>query len=496
MKTELVGQGAVGRAMALPRGTYDVAMTWDLPRAQVVQWTLACAGAEDGERRGSAGQTFADYRERKLAQLRADRERERKNVAAATSLLVGAVAPRAQVQARSPDGSATGTASVGVDANAVGNGVAQGVVAEAPLELAPGDVGQGRVVDNVRIVTATPGDCTVTASAEDPAVIGTFVVSRIRNLDEEARVARVQAQQGAIAMRSTVTAHLVAQGADPEARQRRLAAEATERARIAAQREAHEAEAARIRFAAENKARIEREAQLRVELEARRKREAAARVRMEAQVALQARIDAEAYGVRALWVRYLVVMCHGDPNARARRFAAEQAAIRTRGELAIRSRVEMRGYLLQLGAREIPPMPAMIVEDRSAPPMEGWEWTAGAWTFNRARWMWEWTAGSWRDNTRFGSSSTGEVRAVPEATATAATATTVTTETTDTAGAGDSGFVRVTAPTVPVVITVGTDGGPRPPVVVPQPPRSSRPAPPPPPKPPETGPTVRDHRHK
>jgi hypothetical protein len=462
LKTELVGQSAVGHPMVLPPGTYDVAMTWDLPRAQVVSWTLACSGADDGERHGAAGQTFADYRDHKLAQLRADRDRDRKNVAAATSLLVGAVAPQAQVRTQTPAG--TATATVGVDANAVGNGVAQGVVAEVPLELAPGDVGQGRVGDNVRVETTAPGECTVTATAEDPAVSGAFVVSRIRNLDEEAREARVQAQQGAIAMRSTVTAHLVAQGADPDARYRRLAADAEARARIAA----------------------EREARRRIELEDQRKREEAARVKREAELVLRARIDAEAYSVRELWVHYLVSTCHGDPNARAERLAAENAAFHMRGELAIQLRVRVRGYLLQLGAREIPPMPALLVENRGAPPMEGWEWTAGAWTFNRTRWVWEWTAGSWRDNTTFGSSSSDEVRAMPE---------TPTTTTFGTTTAADSGSVTVTAPPVPVVIpvviTVGSHGGARPPVVVAQPRHQTRPAP----KPRTPDPTVRDHRH-
>src|SRR5262245_43991720 len=97
-KTEVVGGGAAvirargaanseaSSGVQLARGQYDFALHFDLTRAQVVEYTVACPGVEQ---HGSIGETFEAYRQRRLAQLRAQREQDRKNAAAATSLVVG-----------------------------------------------------------------------------------------------------------------------------------------------------------------------------------------------------------------------------------------------------------------------------------------------------------------------------------------------------------------------------------------------------------------------
>src|SRR5262245_22594594 len=79
--------GSAG-SIQLARGTYYFDVFFDVPRAQVVDYTVTCPTVT---RNGHVGQTFADYRERRLRELRAQAERDRRNAAAATSALVGAI---------------------------------------------------------------------------------------------------------------------------------------------------------------------------------------------------------------------------------------------------------------------------------------------------------------------------------------------------------------------------------------------------------------------
>src|SRR5688572_30334440 len=107
----------------LAQGTYELAMRFDLPRAQIVDWKIVCPGADVV---GQVGETFDQYRERRIAELRREREQERERVATATSIVVGAVAPRARAETRV--GNARVEAEASVDPNAVGNYVARTTV--------------------------------------------------------------------------------------------------------------------------------------------------------------------------------------------------------------------------------------------------------------------------------------------------------------------------------------------------------------------------------
>src|SRR5690606_2301655 len=84
-------------------------------------------------------------------------------------------------------------------------------------------------------------------------------------------------------------------------------------------------------------------------------------------------------------------------------------ARRIRAALAVR--VDLRAYLVALGARERPPMPAPIAEVPGTPPFPGAEWIAGQWRWTGGQWIWE--AGGWRDTTMFGEAdSSGAVISV------------------------------------------------------------------------------------
>src|SRR5262245_56276713 len=174
LRSELVGQGATSMrtrggetapaaAIALPAGSYEIALAFELPRAQLVEWSVTCPGVDA---HGSLGETLEAYRARRIAELRAERDRERHAVAA----IVGAAVPPAS--ARATVG--------GVEASA---SVSPGAIAGAAIpevELAPGDVGAQRATGSVHIVTTGAGACVISAIADD-VIAGHYQVSRIRD---------------------------------------------------------------------------------------------------------------------------------------------------------------------------------------------------------------------------------------------------------------------------------------------------------------------------
>src|SRR4051812_38275643 len=103
-----------------------------LPRALKLRYQGGCPTAQ---REGTLGETFEEYRTRRLAEL----ERERQQQAAALGSLVGMAAPR--VQARAAVSGPGGSAAVGaaVDPGAHATAAAQEALPAA--ELPPGDVG-------------------------------------------------------------------------------------------------------------------------------------------------------------------------------------------------------------------------------------------------------------------------------------------------------------------------------------------------------------------
>jgi hypothetical protein len=461
-KREVVGGGAAAvsvrgaaapmqaASIALTRGTYEMKLRFDVPRAQVVEWTVACPGTD---RRGAVGETFEAYRERRIAELRRQRERQRQTVGAVTGAVIGAVAPtmHAHGQASGPNGTATVDATVSGQAvgTAAGSAIADATVSDT-IELPIGDVGAARLQASLHVVTPQDGACTVTAVADDPNVMAMFDVVRIRDLDAEARERAVVAKRSAIEVRGQLSAQLVAVGADPLARERRLEAEARLRAQARAKAEADARARAELQAKLEAEARARADAEARVRAEARLKLEADVRLRLE----VEARLRASALSTRAELYAYLTGTCNADPNhrqrireerearlrieadarARARadmelrlRVEREQREIRLRAEreqrearlraererklaiemerarrieVALSVRADLRAFLVALGARERPPMPAPLPEDPGAPPFTDAEWVAGVWRWTGGQWMWE--AGGWRDTTMFG----------------------------------------------------------------------------------------------
>src|SRR5687768_13507778 len=53
---------AIGGGMQLAQGSYELALWFDIPRAQVVDWTVTCPGVEVA---GTAGESFVQYRARR-----------------------------------------------------------------------------------------------------------------------------------------------------------------------------------------------------------------------------------------------------------------------------------------------------------------------------------------------------------------------------------------------------------------------------------------------
>ena len=521
-RTEVVGVATGTGGIALARGQYDFDLAFDMPRAEVVAWHVECAGATAD---GHVGETFEAYRTRRIAELRAERDRERRAVAA----VVGAVVPAAHAQVTTPN--ATVDATV-----APGQAVAAAAV-EDVIELPPGDIGAGRATARVHVATTGDGACTL--ATDDPMIAASFRVTRVRDLDAEARERMMAANTAAASVRVAVRGQLVDLGADPEARAKRLRAEAEARARIEAEQAAERAriEAERARIAGEQaavRARIDAEhaaARARIEAEQAAERarieeeRAAVRVRMEAQQAeARARVEAELRAKAEIEVRRRemvmevrgrleawLVICGADPGLRARlaaqaraereaharieielrleRERREQIALQARLErerqerevrerrareleerrqrdlgLALATRAQLAAYLVTLGARERPPMPAAISESPGAAPFPSARWTAGRWRWSGIEWTWD--AGYWSDPTVFGATGGDVVVTAP------APPVVVTTS---------APPVVVTTPSLPISVTIDP---PRPPVV-------DHRAPPPPP--PATT-TVRDHR--
>ncbi len=491
----------------LAKGTYEIALHFDVPRAQIVDYTVTCG---DQTIPGRVGETFEAYRTRRLAELRAQAERDRRNVAAVTGALVGAVAPdvHASGQASGPNGTAAVDANVSGQAvgNVAGNAVAQSAVPEP--ELPPSDVGAGRLNARVDLTTAADGACTIAAIAEDPTVHASYDLTLVRNLDAEAREKRIAVKQGALAIRGELTASLELAGADPLARQKRAEAEARARAEAEAERarlraEA-DAEAARRRAIADAE-RAKRQAAIDAENARRQAERDAERARLQAKLEAEAHLkitieqqrrDA-ALEARGYLIAYLAGECHADPHKRERERAelaareeqrriqlqlqldaklkaeaelraqrdareaklraerearearlraereareakrraereardaklraereAREAQLRVEAEarvalelearrareaekqrrlqLALSARADLQAYLVSIGARERPPMPAPIAEVPGSAPFDGAVWVAGNWTWTGGEWIW--TAGGWADTARF-----------------------------------------------------------------------------------------------
>jgi hypothetical protein len=347
-RTEHVGVVPLenGGSVTLGRGNYQLAMRFDVPRAQIVEWTLQCPSIQ---RTGTAGETFESYRTRRLAELQRMVEQDRRRLATVTNAIGGHVGAAAQVQG-------PGT-RVQVEARAPSGEVVAEHAIEEIHELPYGDVGAGSYTATIHVQTLQDGACTLSTKAIDP-IGGTLAVDRVRDLRAEEQE-RVAAQHSmATDARMRVRTRLVAFGADEHARERRIAEEARRREeeRVARAKREEESrlrreEEARIAWEAgaperERLARVEAERSAALETQRiameneRRLREAeeekARRERMvivekerieririieeerRTRILIIERQRTEALRVRGMYIAWLVGMCNADPHRLAR----------------------------------------------------------------------------------------------------------------------------------------------------------------------------------
>lgn len=455
------GGGVAARANV----RHDVIVRVSAPRAEQVAWRLQCG---DDSITGVVGETAVEYQTRRLAELRAARDRERHLVGAIAGAALGQVA--AQGRVATPVGDATVTARV--DGQAAGAAVASAVVAD-DVALAPGDVGGGTYVDRTTLVPRADGTCGLAmwpADGGDPTgLVGAFEVTRVYRRDAELRARREVEIGQAMAARGALRGQLITLGADVQAHAR-----------------------------AEGELRAHAEA----ELELRGRAEAEIRLRAEAQAEVRARAEAEIWG-RAMTARgqltaYLILQ-GSDPGHRRRvleaqaqaelvirqraeddqrRRDAEAAAIAAelgrREELAISARIRLRAILLTLGARERPPMPPPLDEDRGTAPAEDATWIDGRWQWSGAAWAWQ--AGYWSEVDHGGAVVGATIELVSGLTA----------------GGGRAEVVDHRAATRPAVVDHRTEVAPAAPPAPAPAARDHRDAPPSPPH--HDAPAPRDHR--
>jgi hypothetical protein len=207
------GQVAPATSVQLAKGNYEIALRFDVPRAQLVDYDFVCGGRPISQ--GQVGETFDAYRTRRLYELNQKNERDRRAAASVTGAVVGAVAPTiaARGQATGPNGTATVDAQV--SGQAVGQAAGQTVAEQQfPVisELAPGDVGAQRFQARVQLQSAQPMTCELRANADDPNVRVSYEVTLVRDLDAEARERERVALEGARNVRGQLTAQLQAAG--------------------------------------------------------------------------------------------------------------------------------------------------------------------------------------------------------------------------------------------------------------------------------------------
>ncbi len=350
-----------------------------LPRALELDFVVTCPGAEA---RGTLGETFEAYRQRRLAEL----EEQRRRQAALVGSIVGAAVPRVQAGAQVAAPGVQGSAQATVDPGQAAASAAYGM---SSAQLPPGDVGAQTVEGAVDLGAVAAGSCFLTLENRRPeqdvsGVAVDLALDRTVDLvaEEEARIAAEEAQASELAfgvrtsvvaglagagaavrtaferqqldigLRGAVVAELLAAGADPGLRARERAAAEAERVRLAQEEQ--------VRLQAELALQAER---LQVDLRARQQRErtaAEARVRAEESIrlGLALRVDLQGYlialGADPLFrMRQLDEAMRLEDQARAEelRLAAEaRARDMETFRLGMTIRGNFAGYLVGLGA--------------------------------------------------------------------------------------------------------------------------------------------------
>lgn len=347
VSADATGAPGVG-GVQLAQGNYELAMRFDIPRAQVVDWRVTCPGVDlDGQ----VGETLEQYRARRSVELTRERDEQRARGATAASLVLGA---------------ATNT---NVDI-AISGG--------APVLPSPADIGRGTLVASARVITSADGVCTLAVTTEDAhEVRASFAITRIRDLAAEDRMRTIAAREGAVKARGSISAQLVTAGANPAAHDAKLAQQ-----------------------------RADESARAQTQLDARVAADAELRARAE----FRARLEAAALEARHTYLAYLSGRCNADPahrnriadDERRRREAnlvAYASLAQRRDQLALGARADLVTQLLRWGAKPRPPMPAPKPEDPGTAPFDGAEWTAGYWSWESGAWAW--TDGGWSDPTMF-----------------------------------------------------------------------------------------------
>ena len=427
-----VGPGAgatAGMTAAVPLpvdardSTYRVDYDVWLPQAAEVDWIIRCGAVEQ---RGVVGEDFAVYRERRIAELTAQREQSRRTAAAIGGAIGSAVIGQVGATATAQTPVAEATATVEVDGGAIGAAAGAATVSTDAIELAPGDLGarnhHGRAT--LLVADANAGACTMELAPRAALVgdvVGTFAVSR---KDDSAHWEAVRARDASVVVRGDLRAQLVARGGDVDARAHAAAASAELSVRAsnqaAAIRAQASAEAARLDGILVARAR-ETRFTLVASLVARGG-ERGRRVRLEGEAWAHAEwVGGQCRGTRRS-VHEQLVARGADPGWRERqaalelevrlrldaeaaaRYAAEQAA-QLRAQTAIAgARAQVVAHLTSRGGVVRGPMPEPIAEMYGEPPLPGYTWEDGHWAWRDA--AWRWTPGYWLGHGVAGSTTT------------------------------------------------------------------------------------------
>lgn len=310
-----------------------------LPRALKLRYQVVCPTAQ---REGILGETFEEYRARRLAEL----ERERQQQAAALGSLVGMAVPRAQAGAAvsGPGGSAAVSATV--DPGAVATAAAQEALPAAALP--PGDVGAQLAHATVELGPSSDGKCLVTLWPDPPVqdVTGAQVTLQLVRIvdvaaEERARATALRAQQDQRGheLRARLKMSLVTAGADPMARARA-------RARAEEERRRREAAAEASRRAAEEEQRRKNAAVY----EDQRRRQAVAEASRRAAEEEQRRKNAAAYEAQRRREAAAEAARQAAAEARARQEAEVRFRINDQRQRAVALRLTIAGRLVGLGA--------------------------------------------------------------------------------------------------------------------------------------------------
>ncbi|HPH70330.1 MAG TPA: hypothetical protein PLF40_31485, partial [Kofleriaceae bacterium] len=319
------------------------------------------------------------------------------------------------------------------------------VVDFAPLtELPADDLGGGPSTTLMHMSLTDASNCTIRIAAEDPTTQALYTVTRMRDLEAEARIGAMTATTHAVHARASLTANLVGLGADVNAReQRRLAAIELKahQARLASleagvaiqRRERADNAAAAANLEASLQISSERQRQFELEYA---KAEAQAQLafttrtrlingwvaagadlqRRQRLVQLEKQRVIWAFQVRSSWQQSLIRM-GANPDRRAelrlqlereraqragaRAQASMEATIKAQAEydarlqLALNVQTRLTAQLVGLGAVVRPPMPAPLDDFRGEAPSPEFTWVGGRWVWANLQWTWE--NGGWID---------------------------------------------------------------------------------------------------